>query len=100
MRSATMCCSPAGAASRTRCSPRDCATRCASRWSASTRMEISVAMCSSATEISPRSQRSPMRHSAGAMISSSIRAVSSPVSIASRIAISAAASSAERSASA
>jgi hypothetical protein len=45
-------------------------------------------------------QRSPTCQSAGAMISSSICAVSSPASIASRIAISAAASSAESSASA
>jgi hypothetical protein len=45
-------------------------------------------------------QRSPTCQSAGAMISSSICAVSSPASMASRIAISAAPSSAESSASA
>ena len=77
----------------TRWEPRATASRSASRCSASTRVEISVARCSSATVISPRSQRSPTSHSAGAMIPSSISAVLSFSSIASRIAISAATSS-------
>src|SRR5947209_15166342 len=45
--------SPAGAASMTRRPPRDCATRWASRCKARMRTVISVAMCSSATEILP-----------------------------------------------
>jgi hypothetical protein len=71
------------------------ATRCASRCNANTRREISVAACSSATEISPRSQSSPIRQSAGAITRSYASAGLRSASCASRMVVSAPVKSAD-----